>query len=76
MGTITNTPNDSFWVGKKVLVTRHTGFEGSWPAYWLKKKSAQICGLPLDPVTSLSLWDELLKGLIKRDTNYYLEKLN
>jgi CDP-glucose 4,6-dehydratase len=48
-----------FWNNKKVLVTGHTGFKGSWLTYWLKVKGAQVCGLSLDPITSPSLWDEL-----------------
>jgi CDP-glucose 4,6-dehydratase len=44
---------------KRVLVTGHTGFKGSWLTYWLKVKGAQVCGLSLDPITSPSLWDEL-----------------
>jgi CDP-glucose 4,6-dehydratase len=58
-------PNNGFWAGKKVLVTGHTGFKGSWLTYWLKKSGAEVCGLSLDPITSPSLWDELqidLKG--------------
>lgn len=48
-----------FWVGKKVLITGHTGFKGSWLTFWLKESGALICGLSLDPITSPSLWTEL-----------------
>ncbi len=29
--------NTAFWNGKRVLITGHTGFKGSWLAYWLVK---------------------------------------
>ncbi len=59
MGTIEDKFKNGFWNNKRVLVTGHTGFKGSWLTYWLKVKGAQVCGLSLDPITSPSLWDEL-----------------
>jgi CDP-glucose 4,6-dehydratase len=59
VGTIDSKFNQNFWNNKRVLVTGHTGFKGSWLTYWLKVKGAQVCGLSLDPITSPSLWDEL-----------------
>lgn len=41
--------NLNFWNGKKVLITGHTGFKGSWLTVWLKKLGAQIVGLSLTP---------------------------
>jgi CDP-glucose 4,6-dehydratase len=38
--------------GKKVLVTGHTGFKGSWLTVWLKKLGANIIGISLDPRTN------------------------
>ncbi len=40
-----------FYAGKKVLITGHTGFKGSWLAIWLKEMGADVCGYALDPVT-------------------------
>jgi CDP-glucose 4,6-dehydratase len=37
--------------GKKVLVTGHTGFKGSWLSLWLKSLGADIIGISLDPAT-------------------------
>jgi CDP-glucose 4,6-dehydratase len=37
--------------GRRVLVTGHTGFKGSWLALWLKELEAEIAGYALDPVT-------------------------
>ena len=59
MGALNQKLDKEFWVGKKVLVTGHTGFKGSWLTYWLKKCGAEVCGISLDPVTSPSLWNEL-----------------
>ena len=43
--------------GKKVLVTGHTGFKGSWLVAWLKSLEANIVGIALDPPTSPSHFD-------------------
>ncbi len=37
--------------GKKVLITGHTGFKGSWLAYWLHRLGAEVHGIALDPPT-------------------------
>jgi len=37
---------------KKVLLTGHTGFKGSWMALWLKQLGAQVIGLSLEPPTN------------------------
>lgn len=44
------TPDPAFWEGKRVLVTGHTGFVGSWAARWLQDLGAQVSGasLPVD----------------------------
>lgn len=43
--------NKEFWAGKKVLVTGHTGFKGSWLSIWLQKIGAKVIGYALDPRT-------------------------
>jgi CDP-glucose 4,6-dehydratase len=40
---------NSFYKGKKVLVTGHTGFKGSWLSIWLHKLGAEVIGISLDP---------------------------
>ena len=40
--------------GRRVLVTGHTGFKGSWLALWLHRLGAQVHGLSLPPPTSPS----------------------
>lgn len=42
----------SNYKGKKVLVTGHTGFKGSWLTIWLQKLGAEVIGISLDPKTS------------------------
>jgi CDP-glucose 4,6-dehydratase len=45
--------------GRKVLVTGHTGFKGSWLALWLSELGAEVTGLALAPETIPNLWDLL-----------------
>ena len=40
-----------FFRGKRVLVTGHTGFKGSWLSIWLTLRGAKVIGLALDPQT-------------------------
>jgi CDP-glucose 4,6-dehydratase len=49
----------SFWRGKKVLVTGHTGFKGSWLSLWLLKLGARVLGIGLAPNTTPSLFERL-----------------
>lgn len=45
--------------GKKILVTGHTGFKGSWLTSWLLKLDAQVCGVSKDVPTNPSMFVEL-----------------
>jgi CDP-glucose 4,6-dehydratase len=49
--------SQSFWQRKKVLVTGHTGFKGSWLSLWLQSMGADVAGLSLAPHTSPSLFE-------------------
>lgn len=40
---------ESFYRGKRVLVTGHTGFKGSWLSIWLHELGAEVVGVSLDP---------------------------
>ena len=44
---------------KKVLLTGHTGFKGSWLSLWLTKLGAKVCGYSLEPNTTPSMFDSL-----------------
>lgn len=46
-----------FWAGKRVLITGHTGFKGSWLSLWLQSLGADLCGYALDPPTEPSLYE-------------------
>lgn len=46
----------SFWQGKRVFVTGHTGFKGSWLSLWLHDLGAQVKGYALAPPTTPSLF--------------------
>lgn len=49
--------------GKRVLITGHTGFKGSWLALWLKKMGAIVSGISLAPNTDPSHWELLDLGV-------------
>ncbi len=50
-------PNRQFWTGKKVFLTGHTGFKGSWLALWLQGMGADVTGYSLAPPTTPSLFE-------------------
>jgi len=50
------TVNPTFWRGKRVLLTGHTGFKGGWLAFWLLRLGAQVTGISLPPVTERNLF--------------------
>lgn len=51
-----------FWHGRKVVVTGHTGFKGSWLCLWLDKLGAEVLGIGLPPHTRPNLFEELQFG--------------
>lgn len=51
--------NPSFWKGRKVLLTGHTGFKGSWLALWLLELGAEVTGIALEPDGDINLFDQL-----------------
>ncbi|MDP1842866.1 MAG: CDP-glucose 4,6-dehydratase [Sediminibacterium sp.] len=59
----------SFYKGKKVFLTGHTGFKGSWLLYWLNSMGATVMGYSLKPLTEQDLYykingDELCDSVI------------
>ncbi len=49
--------NKSFWRGRKVFITGHTGFKGGWLSIWLQSLGAELSGFALEPPTSPSLFN-------------------
>ncbi len=47
----------SFWKGRKVFITGHTGFKGSWLCLWLNRLGANITGYALNPPTNPNLYE-------------------
>ena len=51
----------SFWSGKRVLLTGHTGFKGTWLLLWLQKLGAEVWGYSLAPDSEASLFDSFVQ---------------
>jgi CDP-glucose 4,6-dehydratase len=62
MGRLNGKVNTSFWKGKKVFVTGHTGFKGSWLSLWLQDMGAIVKGYALEPNTTPNLFTEAKVG--------------
>ncbi len=61
-------PKKQFWKDRKVLVTGHTGFKGSWLSLWLHNLGAKVTGIGLEPDTNPSLFNQLnLSALLDGD---------
>lgn len=50
----------NFWKGKKVFITGHTGFKGSWLSLFLQKLDAEVIGFSLAPPTTPNLFTRAL----------------
>ena len=48
--------NEGFFRGKRVLLTGHTGFKGSWLVLWLHRLGAKVTGISLPPITDPNLF--------------------
>ena len=51
--------NKNFWKNKKVLVTGHTGFKGSWLTLILSMLGAKVYGYALSPISKPNFFDGL-----------------
>lgn len=74
--------NTKFWRGKKVFITGHTGFKGSWLCLWLASLGVDVTGYALQPPTNPSLFEiahieELITHIIGdvRDLELLKQKL-
>lgn len=54
--------NAAFWRGKRVFLTGHTGFKGSWLSLWLQSMGAEVHGYALAPPTDPALYVEARVG--------------
>ena len=62
--------NSDFWKGKKVFLTGHTGFKGSWLSIWLNSMGAVIKGYALKPATNPNLFTIAgVENLVESDIN-------
>jgi CDP-glucose 4,6-dehydratase len=59
-----------FWAGRRVLLTGHTGFKGSWLALWLLSLGAEVWGYALAPEPGRSLFNELALDLASGNANW------
>ena len=55
---VTAAPQMDFWRGKRVLVTGHSGFKGSWLTLALYRRGAKVTGISLPPLTTPNLFTE------------------
>jgi len=62
MERLNGTVTPSFWKGKKVFLTGHTGFKGGWLSLWLQSMDAVVKGYALKPPTKPSLFVEANVG--------------
>jgi CDP-glucose 4,6-dehydratase len=56
MGRLNGKVDPIFWRGKKVFITGHTGFKGSWLSLWLQDMGALVKGYALEPNTTPNLF--------------------
>lgn len=59
--TLNTMPLSSFWQGRRVLLTGHTGFKGSWLLLWLLGLGAEVWGYGLEPKGESSLFSQLFQ---------------
>lgn len=64
-------PSPSFWAGKRVLITGHSGFKGSWLVLMLRQLGAQVAGISLPPHTKPSLFS--LADLSKDCDSHFID---
>ena len=55
--SVWNMNDTTFWNGKRVFLTGHTGFKGSWLSIWLHSLGASVTGYALEPPTDPSLFE-------------------
>jgi len=68
---VENMVEPSFWAGKVVLLTGHTGFKGSWLSLWLQAMGAKVIGYALPAPTNPSLFGaaNIAEGMISIESD-------
>lgn len=66
-----NASKSTFWRGKRVLLTGHTGFKGAWLTLWLQRLGAEVTALALPPASEPNLFT--LAGIADRCTSHYID---
>ncbi|MDX2073732.1 MAG: CDP-glucose 4,6-dehydratase [Alphaproteobacteria bacterium] len=67
----------SFWAGKRVFLTGHTGFKGAWLTVWLHTLGAKLAGYALPPEDDNALYDSLkLSACFEQNTLADLAELS
>lgn len=69
---VKNLINKQFWKSKKILITGHTGFKGTWLSLWLNKLSSEVYGISLPPPKNEKKLFSLVK-LKKNINSYFLD---
>lgn len=65
----------SFWAGRRVLLTGHTGFKGSWLSLWLTRLGAEVWGYALKPEGDRSLFNDLALSQASGQLHHHLGDL-
>jgi CDP-glucose 4,6-dehydratase len=68
------TPSHAFWSGKRVFLTGHTGFKGSWFSIWLQLLGAEVTAVGLPPRTDPALFK--LAGVDKLCRSHFCDVRN
>jgi CDP-glucose 4,6-dehydratase len=62
-------PDPAFWQGRRVYVTGHSGFKGSWLTFWLARLGAEVTGFSLQPETEQSAFSAM--GIAARSRSQF-----
>ena len=65
---LVSAPFHNRYAGRRVLVTGHSGFKGSWLGFWLQQLGAEVHGFSLAPPAAPSLHEILSPGVFARET--------